>query len=75
MWGPDIPAVPPETALRHFGLAVLGFVGLGLVAKYVIDSDPPMVRRQYPFNGLHKELGGIDANKVGPSGIYLLRSS
>lgn len=60
MWGPDIPAVPPETAIRHFGLAILGFVSLGLVVRYVVAPEPPMVRRQYPFGGLSKELAGID---------------
>jgi NADH dehydrogenase (ubiquinone) 1 beta subcomplex subunit 8 len=65
MWGPDIPAVPPETAIRHFGLAAMGFVGLALLCKYAITPDPPVVPREYPFDGLCKELGGLDVNKVG----------
>ncbi|KAJ7593264.1 hypothetical protein C8J56DRAFT_1045726 [Mycena floridula] len=64
MWGPDIPAVAPETAIRHFGLAVLGFVGIGLAVRFILHKEPPMVRREYPFGGLSRELGGYDDNKA-----------
>ncbi|KZT29751.1 hypothetical protein NEOLEDRAFT_1084521 [Neolentinus lepideus HHB14362 ss-1] len=63
MWGPDIPVVPPQTALLHFGLAVLGFVGIGVICV-ALTPDIPALRRQYPYDGLKKELGGLEENKV-----------
>jgi NADH dehydrogenase (ubiquinone) 1 beta subcomplex subunit 8 len=65
MWGPDIPHVPPATALKHFTVAVSGFVAFGFLCKYVLVPDRPAVPRQYPFDGLVKELGGIEETKVG----------
>ena len=64
MWGPDIPPVSIGTATSHFLIAVTGFVGFGLLVKHVIAQEPPAVRREYPFSGLVRELGGLDANKV-----------
>ena len=64
MWGPDIPPVSPYTALRHFLIAATGIVGAGFFIKYALVPDPPVVRRQYPFDGLVKELGGLEENKV-----------
>jgi NADH dehydrogenase (ubiquinone) 1 beta subcomplex subunit 8 len=64
MWGPDIPHVNPATALRHFTIAVSGFVAFGLLCNYVLVPDRPAVPRQYPFDGLVKELGGLEENKV-----------
>lgn len=73
MWGPDIPHVAPATALRHFTIAVSGLVGFGLLCSYVLVPERPAVPRQYPFDGLVKELGGMEANKV--SIFFLLCSS
>ncbi len=64
MWGPDIPHVDPATSLRHFTIAVSGFVAFGLLCNYVLVPDRPAVPRQFPFDGLVKELGGLEANKV-----------
>ena len=64
MWGPDIPHVDPATALRHFTIAVSGFVAFGLLCNYALVPERPAVPRQYPFDGLVKELGGLEANKV-----------
>ncbi|EPQ52801.1 hypothetical protein GLOTRDRAFT_5675, partial [Gloeophyllum trabeum ATCC 11539] len=58
MWGPDISVVPPETALRQFSLAVLVFVGIGAIC-YALVPDSPVLPRQYPFDGLKEELGGL----------------
>ncbi|TFK49958.1 hypothetical protein OE88DRAFT_1719366 [Heliocybe sulcata] len=62
MWGPDIPVIAPQTALRHFGIALLGFAGIGLFCA-AITPETPCLRRQYPFDGLEKELGG-EINKA-----------
>lgn len=64
MWGPDIPHVDPSTALRHFTIAASGFVAFGLLCNYVLIPERPAVPRQYPFDGLVKELGGLEENKV-----------
>ena len=69
MWGPDIPHVPPATALNHFAIAFSGFVAFGLLCKYALVPDRPAVPRQYPFDGLVKELGGVEENKVGLSDL------
>lgn len=64
MWGPDIAPVTPQTALYHFSLAVLGFIGFGAFIKYALVPDQIAVRREYPFSGLVTELGGLEENKV-----------
>ena len=64
MWGPDIPNVPPRTALFHLSLATLAFVGFGFLAKTALVPDRPAVPRQYPFSGLVTELGGLEENKA-----------
>jgi hypothetical protein len=64
MWGADIPHVDPAMALRHFTIAVSGFVAFGLLCNYVLVPERPAVPRQYPFDGLVKELGGLEENKV-----------
>jgi len=69
MWGPDIPHVDPATSLRHFTVAFSGFVAFGLLCNYVLVPDRPAVPRQYPFDGLVKELGGMEENKVSISSL------
>ncbi|KAH9994885.1 hypothetical protein BJV77DRAFT_993644 [Russula vinacea] len=64
MWGPDIPHVAPATALRHFTIAVSGFVAFGLLCNYVLVPERPAIPRQFPYDGLVKELGGIEANNL-----------
>lgn len=63
MWGPDVPVVAPQTALRWFSIAVLGFVSFGVFCTYA-QPTIPAVRREYPFGGLVTELGGLEVNKV-----------
>ena len=63
MFSPDVPPVPPAVALRQFSYAVLGFAVFFTIVNYV-KPDPPMLRRVYPHDGLVKELGGLEANKV-----------
>ena len=69
MWGPDIPHVAPATALRHFAIAVSGFVAFGLLCKYALVPERPAVPRQYPYDGLVKELGGLEENKASNSSL------
>ena len=64
MWGPDAPVVPPPTALRHFIIAFSSIAAFGMFCKYALVPERPAVPREYPFNGLVKELGGLEENKV-----------
>lgn len=76
MWGPDIPHVDPATALRHFTIAASGFVAFGLLCNYALVPERPAIPRQFPFDGLVKELGGLEENKVSFSLLcYALISS
>ncbi|KAH9945152.1 uncharacterized protein BXZ73DRAFT_37875 [Epithele typhae] len=63
VWGPDVPGVPPATALRWFSIAVLGFVTFGTIVNYA-HPQPHAVRREYPYDGLVQELGGLEENKA-----------
>ncbi|KAF8199674.1 hypothetical protein BJ912DRAFT_949908 [Pholiota molesta] len=65
MWGPDAPPIDPNSALRQFMVVFAGFVSAGLIIK-AITPDPPAVRREYPFDGLVRELGGLEENKARP---------
>ena len=58
MWGPDVPVIPPESALRQFTAVALGFVAFGVFCK-VYALERPAVPREYPFSGLEAELGGV----------------
>ena len=69
MWGPDIPHVAPATALRHFTIAVSAFAAFGLLCNYVLVPERPAIPRQFPFDGLVKELGGMEENKVSISSL------
>ncbi|KAF8071833.1 hypothetical protein FPV67DRAFT_1667290 [Lyophyllum atratum] len=69
MWGPDVPPLPPQTALRDLLIATSVFVGFGLLVKYALAPEPPAIRREYPFNGLVTELGGLEENKARPESI------
>ncbi|KIK93610.1 hypothetical protein PAXRUDRAFT_504247 [Paxillus rubicundulus Ve08.2h10] len=64
MWGPDISAVPPQTALFQFTLAASAFVGFAFLCKYALLPERPTVPREYPFSGLVRELGGLEENKA-----------
>lgn len=65
MWGPDIPPIPPQDALRQLLIVFAGFATFGFVVKKYLVPDPPAIRREYPYSGLVRELGGLEENKVG----------
>lgn len=67
MWGPDIPpaGLTGESALRQLLGALAGFAVLGVYIKYFGIPDRPAVPREFPYDGLVKELGGVEAIKVG----------
>ncbi|TFK20706.1 hypothetical protein FA15DRAFT_599232 [Coprinopsis marcescibilis] len=64
MWGPDVPSIDPNVALQRFLIAASIFVAFGFTVKYALTPDPPATRREYPYNGLITELGGLEENKV-----------
>ncbi|KIL67527.1 hypothetical protein M378DRAFT_159340 [Amanita muscaria Koide BX008] len=68
VWGPDPAPLPIAEARKQFILAALGFVGVGFFIKEYLTPEPPAVRRQYPFDGLVKELGGETENKARAEG-------
>jgi NADH dehydrogenase (ubiquinone) 1 beta subcomplex subunit 8 len=71
MWAPDVPAVDPRTSARYFAVALLGFITFGTTAYYVLTPNMPAIRREYPYDGLVTELGGVEANKVRPLAVYI----
>ncbi|KAJ6508030.1 hypothetical protein C8R47DRAFT_1209038 [Mycena vitilis] len=62
MWGPDVPVIPADRALRQFLTAAGCFVAAGLFIHTFLVPERPAIRREYPFNGLQVELGGNRAN-------------
>lgn len=64
MQGPDLPLVPPQQAARHFAVACGVFFSIAMLCKYGLTPERPSVPREYPYEGLVKELGGLEANKV-----------
>lgn len=55
--------MPPSTALFQFGVAATIF-GSIMLAAYALTPEVPVVRREYPYDGLVKELGGLEENRV-----------
>ncbi|WVQ72488.1 hypothetical protein IAR50_002043 [Cryptococcus sp. DSM 104548] len=59
MWGPDVHKTSWQSAL----LQLSGAIGLvGAFAFFVVQVRPerPAVAREYPYNGLEQELGGVN---------------
>ncbi|KAG8991510.1 hypothetical protein FRB94_012454 [Tulasnella sp. JGI-2019a] len=64
MWTPDAPVMTaPSDAVRQLIIAVMGFVAFGVAVK-AVTPERPAVPRSYPYDGLVKELGGIEENKA-----------
>ncbi|KAL9934998.1 hypothetical protein V8E36_006074 [Tilletia maclaganii] len=57
VWAPDVPPIPPSSALFQFGLAALAMATFAGIV-YVNQFDEVCVRRSYPRGGLKAELGG-----------------
>ncbi|KAI5122768.1 hypothetical protein M0805_009850 [Coniferiporia weirii] len=68
MWGLDVPKVSPKTALFQFGVAASLFGSIMLFA-YLVTPEMPAVPRSYPFDGLVRELGGLEENKATPESL------
>lgn len=55
VWSPDLYDKPGGEAAKEL---FIGLSALGLAMAFIAYSaaDPPAVRREYPYNGLEKEL-------------------
>lgn len=63
VWSYDHYAMSGGEAVKQLSVAVAVF-GLLLTAIYAAKPEVPMVRREYPYSGLIRELGSIEENKV-----------
>lgn len=63
MWGPDVHKTSPGSALLQLSLA-LSLVGCFAYMLSVTRPEATFVRREYPYNGLEKELGGHQHARV-----------
>ncbi|KAG8908000.1 hypothetical protein FRB99_001166 [Tulasnella sp. 403] len=68
MMTPDPPHVPKESALRQFAVAAIVFTGVAY-ALNLITPERVSTPRDYPHDGLVKELGGLEENKALPESI------
>ncbi|WVO16148.1 hypothetical protein L204_103818 [Cryptococcus depauperatus] len=59
MWGPDVHKTSWQSALFQLTTA---FSLIGVVAYVLIENRPerPAIARDYPYNGLERELGGVN---------------
>ncbi|QRV89580.1 NADH-ubiquinone oxidoreductase family protein [Ceratobasidium sp. AG-Ba] len=63
LWSPDVFNISRESALKQFGIAVLVFLGFTMAVRASVP-ERPAVPRNYPYDGLVKELGGLQENKA-----------
>ncbi|KAG8908314.1 hypothetical protein FRC00_011297 [Tulasnella sp. 408] len=69
MWTPDPPThATPPSALRQFSIAVVGFLAFGVFTQMTTPA-PVATPRDYPYEGLVVELGGIEQNKARPQSV------
>lgn len=66
MWGPDIPpaGLTAQSALRQLLAAFAGFATLAFVIKNYGIPERPAIPREFPYDGLVKELGGVEELRV-----------
>ncbi|KXN80889.1 hypothetical protein AN958_06933 [Leucoagaricus sp. SymC.cos] len=71
MWGPDIPpaGLTAQSALRQLLAAFAAFATLGFVIKNYGIPERPAVPRTFPYDGLVKELGGVEELKANPESL------
>jgi NADH dehydrogenase (ubiquinone) 1 beta subcomplex subunit 8 len=62
-WGPDYRPLSGPKALFGISLA-LGLMGLAGYGVSFLAPELPAVRREFPFNGLEKELGGTGVRAI-----------
>lgn len=63
VWSPDhFDRLPDSKAWGYNGI-FFGLVGAFSVLCWYMWEEPQFVRREYPFGGLYKQLGGSDENK------------
>ncbi|WVQ81755.1 hypothetical protein IAT38_003880 [Cryptococcus sp. DSM 104549] len=60
MWGPDLHKTTWYSALGQLTLA-FGLLGTFAYTMGVNHLERPAIAREYPYNGLEKELGGFPA--------------
>lgn len=54
----------PSRALKQLSIYFSGLIAFGVLVKYALIPDRLAVPREFPFDGLVKELGGVEVNKV-----------
>jgi len=63
MWGPDVHNIGPGRALLQMTIA-FSLVGAFGYVIYNHHLTSPAAPRSYPYGGLVKELGGVNAANV-----------
>ncbi|WOO80110.1 uncharacterized protein LOC62_03G003621 [Vanrija pseudolonga] len=63
MWGPDVHKISPGRALAQIGIAASLIAAFGYLI-YQTAPESPVARREYPYDGLSKELGGWSKARV-----------
>ncbi|CAE6449221.1 unnamed protein product [Rhizoctonia solani] len=63
LWAPDVFNISRGNALKQFSIAVVVFLSFTVAVKASVP-ERPAVPRNYPYDGLVAELGGLDANKA-----------
>ncbi|CAE6413200.1 hypothetical protein ACGC1H_002955 [Rhizoctonia solani] len=63
LWAPDVFNISRGNALKQFSIAVAVFLSFTVAVKASVP-ERPAVPRNYPYDGLVAELGGLDANKA-----------
>lgn len=63
MWGPDVHKISPGRALFQIGVAA-SLIGAFAYVIYQTAPESPVARREYPYDGLSKELGGWSKARV-----------
>jgi NADH dehydrogenase (ubiquinone) 1 beta subcomplex subunit 8 len=64
IWSPDrFDVKSDKTAVKYNLFVATGVVGFFGFLYYFAYPEPPAARREYPYGGLYKELGGTDETK------------
>lgn len=64
IWSPDRFDVKENSTAVKYNLAVAaGVIAFFGYIYYFVDTEPHFARREYPYGGLYKELGGTEETK------------